>query len=84
MEKRGEGMGSRVTVLLEKLHEGDAAALEEIMPLVYGELRRIAQSYFRRQRPGLRSSLRLWSTKPTSSCSNVRNPNSPIVRIFLR
>src|SRR4051795_915743 len=52
MEKRAEGMASRVTILLEKLHEGDAAASEEIMPLVYGELRRIAQSFFRRQRPG--------------------------------
>jgi RNA polymerase sigma-70 factor (ECF subfamily) len=52
MEKRADGMASRVTVLLEKLHAGEATALDEIMPLVYGELRRIAQSYFRGQRPG--------------------------------
>lgn len=47
-----EGMTSRVTVLLDRLREGEQAALDELMPLVYEELRRIAQSFFRRQRPG--------------------------------
>ena len=47
-----EGMTSRVTVLLKRLREGEHAALDELMPLVYEELRRIAQSFFRRQRPG--------------------------------
>jgi RNA polymerase sigma-70 factor (ECF subfamily) len=52
MEDFPEGMTSRVTVLLDRLSKGDHAALDELMPLVYGELRRIAQSFFRRQRPG--------------------------------
>lgn len=52
MENRSEGTTSQVTVLLEKLREGQPSALDELMPLVYGELRRIAQSFFRRQRPG--------------------------------
>lgn len=43
---------SQVTVLLRRLHEGEQDALEQLMPLVYGELRRIAQSFMRRQRPG--------------------------------
>jgi len=30
----------------------DAAALDEVVPLVYGELRRIAHRYMRRERPG--------------------------------
>src|ERR1700694_2421154 len=47
-----EGMTWRVAVLLKRLREGEHAALDELMPLVYGELRRIAQSVFRRQRPG--------------------------------
>jgi RNA polymerase sigma factor (TIGR02999 family) len=34
------------------MREGDRAALEELMPLVYGELRRIARSFIRRQRAG--------------------------------
>ena len=47
-----EGTTSRVTVLLARLHEGEHAALDELMPLVYSELHRIAQSFFRRQPPG--------------------------------
>jgi len=47
-----DGTTSRVTVLLDRLRKGEHAALDELMPLVYGELRRIAQSFFRRQRPG--------------------------------
>jgi RNA polymerase sigma-70 factor (ECF subfamily) len=52
MENCSEGMMSQVTVLLERLREGEHSALNELMPLVYGELRRIAQSFFRRQHPG--------------------------------
>jgi RNA polymerase sigma-70 factor (ECF subfamily) len=40
-----------VTQLLERWNSGDQAALDELMPLVYGELRRIAESHFRRQQP---------------------------------
>jgi RNA polymerase sigma factor (TIGR02999 family) len=42
----------QVTVLLQRLREGDRQALDELMPLAYGELRRIAQSFMRRQQPG--------------------------------
>jgi len=52
MENCREGTTSRVTVLLARLHEGEHAALDELMPLVYSELHRIAQSFFRRQLPG--------------------------------
>jgi RNA polymerase sigma-70 factor, ECF subfamily len=45
-------MKSQVTVLLKRLRDGDHSALDELMPLVYGDLRRIAQSFLRRQRPG--------------------------------
>src|SRR5271154_4590066 len=45
-------MSSQIIALLQKVREGDPAALDELMPLVYGELRRIAQSFVRRQRPG--------------------------------
>src|SRR5206468_9703450 len=31
---------------------GEHGAVDELMPIVYGELRRIAQAFFRRQRPG--------------------------------
>lgn len=42
----------RITQLLQRWSQGDQAAADEILPLVYGELRRIAESYFRRERPG--------------------------------
>jgi len=40
-----------VTELLLAWSEGDQGALDRLMPLVYGELRRLAQSYMRRERP---------------------------------
>src|SRR5436853_7293423 len=39
-----------VTQLLERWNSGDQAALNELMPLVYGELHRLAESFFRRQK----------------------------------
>ncbi len=42
---------TEVTQLLERLNGGDASALERLLPLVYDELRRLARSYLRRERP---------------------------------
>jgi RNA polymerase sigma factor (TIGR02999 family) len=41
-----------VTNLLFRLTDGDGAALDELLPLVYAELRRVASSYLRRERQG--------------------------------
>jgi hypothetical protein len=41
-----------ITDLLHAHGAGDPAALEELLPLVYGELRRIARGRLRRERPG--------------------------------
>ena len=41
-----------VTQLLLAWSEGDKAALDQLMPLVYAELRRLAKSYMRRERAG--------------------------------
>ncbi len=40
-----------ITRLLVKWSEGDQAALSELMPLVYAELRRLARHHLRRERP---------------------------------
>ncbi len=45
-DKRGE-----ITRLLLAWTEGDSAALERLMPLVYDELRRIAKRYMEHERP---------------------------------
>jgi RNA polymerase sigma-70 factor, ECF subfamily len=39
-----------VTELLDRWGQGDGAALEELMPLVYSELHRLAGAYLRRER----------------------------------
>src|SRR4026209_1969752 len=39
-----------ITQLLIRWHAGDRAALENLMPLVYSELRRLAGNYLRRER----------------------------------
>jgi len=41
-----------VTILLRKLSEGDSEAPEELMPLVYDELRRLAYGYMQNERTG--------------------------------
>ena len=41
-----------VTELLRAYGEGNKSALDELMPVVYDELRRLAQNYLSRERPG--------------------------------
>ncbi|MEQ1603336.1 MAG: sigma-70 family RNA polymerase sigma factor [Pyrinomonadaceae bacterium] len=48
-----ENNGSReISLLLADWSEGDEVALEQLMPLVYDELRRLARGYMRRQPSG--------------------------------
>jgi RNA polymerase sigma factor (TIGR02999 family) len=44
------GAGPDVTQLLVNWSRGDQAALDQLLPLVYGELRRLASAYLRRER----------------------------------
>ncbi len=41
-----------VTALLAAWRDGDREALEQLMPIVYGELRRLAERHLRRERKG--------------------------------
>lgn len=43
---------SDVTLLLQRLQEGDAVAAHELAPLVYTELRRLAKYKMAREKPG--------------------------------
>jgi RNA polymerase sigma factor (TIGR02999 family) len=45
-------MGSDVTQVLIELGQGDRAALDRLLPLVYDELRRLAEGQLRRERVG--------------------------------
>ena len=40
-----------VTILLRAMQSGDPTASEKLLPLVYNELHRLAESYMRRERP---------------------------------
>jgi RNA polymerase sigma-70 factor (ECF subfamily) len=40
-----------VTLLLRAMQGGDPTASEKLLPLVYNELHRLAESYMRRERP---------------------------------
>ena len=41
---------SEVTILLNRISDGDGEAPEELLPLVYGELRKLAHSYMQNER----------------------------------
>lgn len=45
-----ERLRGEVTVLLQQVSSGDTDAVENLMPLVYDELRRLARSFMRRER----------------------------------
>src|SRR5262245_8484032 len=47
-----EASPQEVTQLLVDWRNGDRQALDKLMPLVYGELRRIASGYMKRERAG--------------------------------
>jgi RNA polymerase sigma factor (TIGR02999 family) len=46
------GSSREITILLRAWAGGDPAALEQLMPLVYGTLRRMARRRMRREQPG--------------------------------
>ena len=48
----GEQLSGDVTQLLQAWSDGDKQALDELIPLVYAEIHRVAHNYLRRERPG--------------------------------
>ncbi len=42
----------RTTELICRVREGDRSALDELVPLVYSELRKMASAYLRNEKPG--------------------------------
>lgn len=52
MPESSDGIPSRVTQLLASAGQGDRSATEELFPLVYEELRVIAERFLGKERPG--------------------------------
>src|SRR2546426_8113302 len=46
------GNSSQLTLLLQQWSHGDESVVQELMPLVYQELHRLAQAYLNREHPG--------------------------------
>ena len=61
----GEDKGE-VTLLLKAMQSGDPTAHEKLLPLVYKELHRLAETYMGRERPATPYSLRLSLMRHTS------------------
>jgi hypothetical protein len=55
---------NEVTQLLLAWSDGDKAALEELTPLVYAELRRLAERYCAASAQAIPCKPPRWSTKP--------------------
>jgi hypothetical protein len=58
---------SDVTHILAAIEEGDPNAAEQLLPLVYEELRRLAAQRLAREKPARRSSPRPSSPRRTSA-----------------
>lgn len=54
-----------VTRILNAIEEGDAQATDELLPLVYEELRLLADRSYRKSPRAIPSKRPLWSTKLT-------------------
>jgi RNA polymerase sigma factor (TIGR02999 family) len=52
LESLDGDMGHEITRLLQRWREGHRAALDELLPLVYAELKRIAAACLNEERPG--------------------------------
>lgn len=51
-DQMSEPTSQNITVLLRRWSDGDASALEELTPIIYDELRRIARRHMARERSG--------------------------------
>ena len=64
---------SDVTHLLEVMGQGDPRAADELLPLVYGELRKLAAAG-RKSRPAMERSGALLCRRGAGLCGRIRSP----------
>ena len=56
----------KVTRILSAIDQGDPHAAEQLLPLVYDELRRLAAEKMAQEKPGQTLQATAWSTRPIS------------------
>jgi hypothetical protein len=66
-----------VTQILQQIESGDPSAAEELLPLVYGELRKLAAARLAHERPG--QTLQATASTPSGSgrCYREFHPRRP-------
>jgi hypothetical protein len=65
-----------VTHILSAIEQGDAHAAEQLLPLVYDELRQLAAQKLAQEPRARRSRRPPWSTTPTCGWSMSRRPST--------
>ncbi len=74
-----------VTRILSQIESGDPSAAEQLLPLVYEELRKLAAAKLRTRSPVRRSRPLRWCTRPTSGWWMWRkSSNGTVAGISLR
>jgi hypothetical protein len=73
-----------ISQLLRAWSDGDQRALDELTPIVYAELRRLAHRYMRGERPATASRRPRWSMKPICAWWTTTGCSGKIGRIFSR
>src|SRR5262249_57161406 len=66
---------SDVTRILSAIEQGDPSAADQLLPLVYDELRRLAAVQMGREKPGQTLDARRWCMRPI--CGWWASSNSP-------
>ena len=65
---------TEVTRILNAIEQGDAQAAEQLLPLVYDELRRLAAQKLSHEKPGQTLQATAWCTRRISGWSGSRRP----------
>ena len=69
---------TNVTRILSQIESGDPSAAEQLLPLVYDELRKLAAAKLAHEKPGRRCRRRHWYTRHTCGWWMSTRPSSGI------
>ncbi len=68
-----------VTQILSQIEQGDPSAAEQLLPLVYEELRLLAGAKLAQEKPGQTLRRRRWFTRPTFGWWTLKKCNTGIL-----
>ena len=68
-----------VTQILSQIEQGDPSAAEQLLPLVYEELRQLAGAKLAQEKPGQTLRRRRWFRRPTFGWWTLKKFNTGIL-----